>query len=76
MLVDLVQQFVSLRRGTLPRQFFQMPQLPDLLCSNSFLVKVPQSCPTLCDPMNYTVHGVFQARILEWVAVPFSRGSS
>ena len=53
-----------------------MPQLPDLLCSNSFLVKVFQSCPTLCDPMNYTVHGVFQARILEWVAVPFSRGSS
>ena len=53
-----------------------MPQVPDLLCSNSFLVKVTQSCPTLCDPMNYTVHGVFQARILEWVAVPFSRGSS
>ena len=31
---------------------------------------------TLCDPMNYTVHGIFQARILEWVAIPFSRGSS
>ena len=30
---------------------------------------------TLCDPMNYTVHGILQARILEWVAVPFSRGS-
>ena len=37
---------------------------------------VTQSCPTLCDPMNYTVHGIFQARILEWVAYPFSRGSS
>ena len=30
-------------------------------------VKVTQSCPTLCDPMNYTVHGILQARILEWV---------
>ena len=38
--------------------------------------KVAQSCLTLCDPMDYTVHGVLQARILEWVAVPFSRGSS
>ena len=39
-------------------------------------LKVSQSCPTLCDPMDYTVHGILQARILEWVAVPFSRGSS
>ena len=39
-------------------------------------VKVAQSCPTLCNPMDYTVHGKFQARILEWVAFPFSRGSS
>ena len=39
-------------------------------------VKVSQSCPTLCDPMNYTVHGILQARISEWVVFPFSRGSS
>ena len=40
-------------------------------------VKAAQSCPTRCDPMeNYTVHGILQARILEWVAFPFSRGSS
>ena len=39
-------------------------------------VKVTQSCLTLCDPMDYTVHGILQARILEWVAVPFSRVSS
>ena len=39
-------------------------------------VKVAQLCPTLCDPMDYTVHGTLQARILEWVALPFSRGSS
>ena len=38
--------------------------------------KVAQLCPTLCDPMDYTVHGILQARILEWVAFPFSRGSS
>ena len=38
-------------------------------------VKVTQSCP-LCDPMDYTVHGILQARILEWVAFLFSRGSS
>ena len=39
-------------------------------------VKVAQLCPTLCDPMDYTVHGILQARILEWTAFPFSRGSS
>jgi len=38
-------------------------------------------CLTLCDPMNYSppgssVHGILQARILEWVAIPFRRGSS
>ena len=35
-----------------------------------------QSCPILCDPMDYTVRGIVQARILEWVAFPFARGSS
>ena len=44
-------------------------------------VLVAQSCPTLCDPMDCSppgssVHGILQARILEWVAIPFSRGSS
>ena len=39
-------------------------------------VKVTQSCPTLCNPMDYALHGILQARILEWVAFPFSRGSS
>ena len=37
-------------------------------------VKVAQSYPTLCDPMDYSVHGILQARILVWVAFPFSRG--
>ena len=39
-------------------------------------VKVTQSCPTLCDPMDYTLRGILQPRILEWVAFPSSRGSS
>ena len=39
-------------------------------------VKVAQSCLTLCDPMDYTVHGILQAIILEWVTFPFSRESS
>ena len=43
---------------------------------------VSQSCRTLCDPMNYcslpssSVHGILQGRILEWIAISFSRGSS
>ena len=45
------------------------------------LCSVAQLCPTLCDPMDCSppgssVHGVLQVRILEWVAIPFSRGSS
>ena len=39
-------------------------------------VKVDQSCLTLCNPLGYTVHGILQARILAWVAFPFSRESS
>ena len=43
--------------------------------------EVAQSCLTLCDPMDYSlpgssIHGIFQARVLEWVATSFSRGSS
>ena len=42
---------------------------------NILKVKVAQSCPTLCDPLDYTVYGILQAR-MEWVAIPFHRGSS
>ena len=38
--------------------------------------EVSLSCLTLCDPMDSTVHGILQAKILEWVAFPFSRASS
>ena len=42
---------------------------------------IAQSCPTLCDPLDYSppvssVQGIFQVRILEWVAISFSRASS
>ena len=40
------------------------------------MVVIYKSCLTLCDPMVYTVHGILQARILEWVAIPFFKGSS
>ena len=39
-------------------------------------VKIAQPCLTLCDPMDYRVHGILQARILEWVAILFSMESS
>ena len=56
-----------------------MKQKP-LLKGNILHVCVAQSCPTLCHPMDCSlpgspVHGILQARILEWVAISFSRGS-
>ena len=52
-----------------------------LISSPSFvpLILAAQSCPTLCDPMDtspsgFSTHGILQAGILEWVAIPFSRG--
>ena len=52
-------------------------RLPLTFCASTEIimkVKVAQSCLTLFNPMDYTVHGIIQARILEWVAFPFSRG--
>ena len=42
----------------------------------SLKLEVAQLCLILCDPMDCTVHGILQARILEWATFPFSRGSS
>ena len=44
-------------------------------------VLITQLCPTLCNPTDYSppgssVHSILQAKILEWIAIPFSRGSS
>ena len=38
-------------------------------------LKVAQSCLILCDPMDYTVHGILQARILAWVVTPLGEGN-
>ena len=54
----------------------QSEKLGNKYTKRSFLMKVTQSCLTLCDPMDCTVYGILQAKILEWVAFPFSRGSS
>ena len=56
-------------------------QMHDASFLKSVKVKVTQSCLIFCDPMDFSlpgssVHGILQVRILEWVAVPFSRGSS
>ena len=56
----------------------QSSMTPSCVC---VCVLVAQSCPTLCSPMDCSppgssVHGILQVRILEWVAIPFSRGSS
>ena len=55
--------------------------LTDTLSFKKGRVLITQSCLTLCDPMDCnppgsSVHSILQARILEWVAIPFSRGSS
>ena len=66
-------------------EFVQIQQILLTWCSLSSKmsqrVKIAQSCPTLCDPLDCSppgssVHGILQARILEWVAISFSRGSS
>ena len=54
---------------------------PQSGCNHTYVCMfVAQSCPTLCDPVDYSlpgssVHGILQARLLEWVAIPFSRES-
>ena len=55
----------------------------EIVCfySDSEIVLVFQSCPILCTPLDSSlpgcsVHGILQARILEWIAIPSSRGSS
>ena len=61
--------------------FYEFDYVSHLLWVDSYIscfvrVKVIQSCLTVCNPMDYKVHGILQARILEWVAFPFSRESS
>ena len=58
--------------------FLEIPTAPGF-GKSCLLAKLLQSCPTLCDPIecslpHFTVHGIFQARILKWVAMPSLRG--
>ncbi|MHB2041978.1 hypothetical protein ACYCEV_09720, partial [Aerococcus mictus] len=66
-------------KGALDRinlvHLYSMLTVPGLVL-NALKVKVTQSCPALCNTMYYIVYGILQARILAWIAVPFSRGSS
>ena len=53
----------------------------DKMLSPLCVCVIAQSCLILCDPRDYsppgsTDHGILQARVLEWFAIPFSRGSS
>ena len=55
-----------------------VPACPPSICLKTEVIHL---CPTLCDPMDCglpgsSVHGIFQARVLQWVAISFSRGSS
>ena len=56
--------------------FLWPSNIPLYICTESESEWKSLSCTTLCNPMDCIVHGILQARILEWVAVPFSRGSS
>ena len=68
-------------KNTQPKHFYQrivcvcVFYLKAVSSAKGLKVKVAQFCPILFDYI-YTIHGILQARILEWVAVSFSRGSS
>ena len=69
---------VHVRDEDCPRNALNLPYITVRECT---MCMHAQSRPTLCDPMDYTppgssVHGIFQARILEWIAISFSRRSS
>ena len=67
------QSLTDLLMGRVGESAFSQPELDQPVSSE---VKVAQLCPTLCNPMDYTVCGLLQAGILEWAAFSFSRGSS
>ena len=76
----------SLYLITISMHACSVAQLCPTLCnptdySHEWVSEVAQSCPTLCNPVDCSppgssIHGILQTRILEWVAISFSRGSS
>ena len=80
-LKSLIQHY-SLKASIIQRSAFFIDQLlhpymaiGKIIALTRWTFVSNESCPTLCDPKDYTVHGILQARILEWVAFPFPRGS-
>ena len=73
---DWVRTVGNLGQGCLPTNPVQKMDLGQIIVWWKVKVKVAQLCLTLCHPMVYAAHGVLQARILEWVANPFSSRSS
>ena len=76
----VLSDLIDIRLGIVSFKFLVIV-FTELFVCVYVLVLVAQSCPTLCDPMDHSppgspVHGILQARILEWVAISFSRGSS
>ena len=83
--VDVQDQRWRLRKISLILEKFRKQTYPPdeitRFCSHSLKVLVTQLCPILCDPMDCSlpgssVHGILQARILKWVAISYSKGSS
>ena len=78
-------KWVHMNEGYFQNIFFHVTKEKSNTCNllfiNTMKVEVSQSCLTLCNPMDcsppgYSVRGILQSRILEWVTVSFSRGSS
>ena len=73
---------LSFQPGSIEHRYSFMDRRKQMIYPMSEVkVLVTQSCQTLCDPVDYSplgssVHGILQLRILEWVAIPFSRVSS
>ena len=79
----LATPWTAAHQAPLPMEFARQENWSGLPLPSPFIAiaKSLQSCPTLCDPMDCSspgssVHGILQVRILGWVAVPFSGGSS
>ena len=68
--------FPFLRGSSKPGIELRSSCMADTIWVTKVKVLVAQLCPTLFDPMDNTVHGLLQGRMLGWVAFPFSRGSS
>ena len=72
-----LEKHTSYMAGERRSQRSELIDSPLLMCYAAAAAKLLQSCPTLCDPMDcsppgFSIHGIFQARVLEWDAIAFS----